>query len=128
MAKSIMQQDKCYCYLCGLLHGDYSEKYTEEHHVIFGSANRKLSEKYGLKIYLCPEHHRTSIEAVHVNSEIAAVTKEHAQRRFEQHYKDLDWMQIFGRNYIQFAPVQSEGKQDTSGFIPLEMEGDDGKT
>ena len=120
-----MQQDESYCYLCALLHGDYSEKYTEEHHVIFGTSGRKLSEKYGLKIRLCMPHHRTSIEAVHINHEIAAVTQELAQRAFEEHYKDLDWMAIFERNYKQFAPEHEKKKsekvqQDISGFIPLE--------
>lgn len=49
--KSILQKDKR-CYVCGL----YSP--VEEHHIFFGSANRKISEKQGFKVYLCQEHHR----------------------------------------------------------------------
>lgn len=50
------------------MEGDYSEKYTEEHH-IFGGANRKLSTKYGLTVRLCIYHHREGKEAVHNNHE-----------------------------------------------------------
>lgn len=52
--KSIMQdKEDGQCYLCRILHGDYSIKpVREEHHVIGGTANRRLSEKYGLKVYL----------------------------------------------------------------------------
>lgn len=60
MSKSIMQ-DKCggECYLCNLLLGiDTPAACREEHHVMHGTANRKLSEHYGLKVYLCPYHHR----------------------------------------------------------------------
>ena len=52
------------CFLCMKL-GDYSEKAVlEEHHIFGGNPNRKHSEKYGLKVYLCPEHHRTSNEGL----------------------------------------------------------------
>jgi hypothetical protein len=47
--KSIMQRDIEHCYICG-------GRATEEHHCIYGTANRKLSEKYGLKVYMCPYH------------------------------------------------------------------------
>lgn len=50
MSKSIIQKKK-ECIICNSLN-------VEEHHVFFGTANRKLSEKYGLKVYLCAEHHR----------------------------------------------------------------------
>lgn len=44
--KSIMQDKEAgQCYLCCLLHKDYSIKTVrQEHHVIGGTANRKLSE------------------------------------------------------------------------------------
>ena len=29
----------------------------ERHHVIFGTAGRKISDKLGLTIWLCHEHH-----------------------------------------------------------------------
>lgn len=43
MAKSILQ-DKKESYLTGATYN------LEEHHIFFGTANRKISEKYGLKV------------------------------------------------------------------------------
>ena len=57
--KSIMQDKKLkQCYLCKLFYGDTTPKTVEEHHVFEGRANRDMSEKYGLKVYLCIPHHR----------------------------------------------------------------------
>ena len=52
------------CYLCAR-GGDYGWKPVLEEHHIFGGPNRHLSEEYGLKVYICPECHRTSARAVH---------------------------------------------------------------
>ena len=45
MGKSIMQTTKD-CYLCG------KKTCLEPHHVMAGTANRKLSEKYGIWVFL----------------------------------------------------------------------------
>ena len=72
----------------------------EEHHVMFGTADRKLSEKYGLKVMLCPEHHRTGFNAVHRNKNVNIILRMNAQEAFERkHGHDL-WMKEFGRNYL----------------------------
>lgn len=102
MSKSIMhnRQDGT-CYLCMLLHNDYSRKTDlEEHHVMEGTANRRLSEHYGLKVYLDPEHHRTSRESPHQDREISDLLHTEAQKAFEKKYSYEKWMQVFGRNYI----------------------------
>ena len=49
---SIMQEEGI-CYLCGSS-GIDDMCGLEQHHV-FGGPNRKLSERYGLKVYLCGE-------------------------------------------------------------------------
>ena len=100
--KSIMQDehDKR-CYLCMLLHGDYGEKVTQEHHVVFGSGRREISNEYGLTVRLCvEEHHEEGAESVHNNQEIAELLKAKAQERFMEVYPDLDWMEIVKRNYL----------------------------
>ena len=80
MSKSIMHQKDGTCYLCMMLKGDYDDhKITEEHHAVFGTANRNIAEHYGLKVYLCPEHHRTGKEAVHRNYKITKYLQERAQ-------------------------------------------------
>lgn len=102
MAKSIMQnKDDGQCYLCRLLHRDYSVKTVrEEHHVMGGTANRRLSEKYGLKVYLDPDHHRHGPEAVHKNAEVAYLLHKEAQKAFEERYPELNFREIFGRSYL----------------------------
>lgn len=99
--KSIMQDehDKR-CYLCMLLDGDYSEKITEEHHVVLGSGRRPISDEYGLTVRLCiGKHHRIGPAAVHNNQEMAELLKVKAQERFEEVYPDKDWMEVIKRNY-----------------------------
>lgn len=102
MSKSIMHDRKDgTCYLCMLLHGDHGRKTRlEEHHVMEGTANRKLSEHYGLKVYLDPEHHRLSQESPHRNAEINERLHVEAQKAFEKKYSHEEWMKVFGRNYI----------------------------
>lgn len=100
--KSIMQdKEGGQCYLCRLLHNDYSIKpVREEHHVMGGTANRKLSEKYGLKVYLDLDHHQYGSEAVHRNAKVAEILHKEGQKAFERTYPDLDFREIFGRNYL----------------------------
>lgn len=103
MAKSILQ-DKAsgVCYLCGMLLGiDAPAACREEHHVIYGTAGRRLSERYGLKVYLCPYHHRTGPEAVHRCRRTDMALKQAAQRAFEKKYGRGKWMEVFGRNYLE---------------------------
>jgi hypothetical protein len=70
-----------------------------KHHV-FGAANRKWSEKYGLWVYLCPEHHNMSSVGVHFNKQFDIHLKQIAQREFEDTYGHDEFMRIFGRNYL----------------------------
>ena len=103
MSKSIMHDKKDgTCYLCVLLHNDYSRKtLLEEHHVMEGVANRRLSEHYGLKVYLDPQHHRTNrIESPHQSRRINEMLHRKAQQAFEEKHSHQEWMQTFGKNYI----------------------------
>ena len=99
MAKTIMNSRKNECYLCRKLYGNDNYCETEEHHV-FDGPNRKLSEHYGLKVYLCAGHHQFSNEAVHINAEINRKVQRDAQEVFEEEHPDLDFRAIFGRNYL----------------------------
>lgn len=89
--KSIIQKDK-QCFVCG-------SPYCEDHHIFFGTANRKLSEKYGLKVWLCPEHHRGTRAGVHFDRKFDLELKKYAQRKFEETY-DENFVTLFGRNYL----------------------------
>lgn len=109
------------CYLCILLHGDYDRKSTQEHHVVFGTSNRRLSEKYGLKVYLCMEHHLHDggPEAVHRNANIRRLLAEQAQMVFEKKYPSLSFRTIFGMNYISRAEKKEELEKEP-GFQQID--------
>lgn len=92
MAKSIMQDEKR-CWFCGREFG------LERHHVMGGTANRKLSEKYGLTVWLCHEHH-TGTNGAQYNALIGKQLKMDAQYAFERTHSRSEWMKIFGKNYL----------------------------
>lgn len=89
------------CYLCAR-GGYYSWKTVLEEHHIFGGPNRHLSEEYGLKVYICPECHRTSARAVHQDPAGAAncYLQEAGQKAFEENFPELNFREVFGRNYL----------------------------
>lgn len=72
----------------------------EWHHVFFGTGNHKLSDKYGMIVPLCVEHHR-GITGVHRNRAVDLKVKEMGQRAFEEKVGSREeFMKIFGRNYL----------------------------
>ena len=86
----------------------------EEHH-IFEGINRKASEKYGLKVYLCKYHHtgdeNGSSGAVHAHPNTGADLwlKKKGQyaweRRFAKHLHESEeaneeFREIFGKSYL----------------------------
>ena len=91
--KSILQTDTNCCFTCGRCHA------LEWHHV-FGSANKKHSEKYGLMVRLCHWCHNEPPCGVHHNAENMKVLREYAQREFEKKHSREEFMEIFGRNYL----------------------------
>lgn len=88
------------CYLCMLLDGNQKKhSYLEEHH-IFGGPNRIHSEEYGLKVYLCPEHHQYGETAVHICRETRELLHQIGQQEFEKDHTREEFMKIFGKNYL----------------------------
>lgn len=94
MSKSILQKEKK-CFYCGALYG------LENHHV-FGGPLRKLSEHWGLKVWLCHRHHNEPPEGVHHNREKREELQDFAQRMAMKVYGwDIDdFREIFMRNYL----------------------------
>lgn len=99
--KSIMHKktDKT-CYLCKKLYFDNSIKSGLQEHHVFGGPNRALSEHFGLKVYLCIWHHTEGPEAVHKNANNMRIIREDGQRAFESKYPEMDFMKLFGKNYL----------------------------
>lgn len=90
--KSILTDDLNHCLICGSPH-------VEIHHRIFGTANRKVADRYGLVVALCREHH-TGPRGVHFDPALNRDIKMGAQKMFERCYGRDKWMEIVGRNYL----------------------------
>lgn len=93
MAKSIMQTEKR-CYVCGTTYD------LHDHHIFYGTANRKQSEKHGFKVFLCGKHHNLSNQGVHFNHELDMRLKMECQAKFEETHSREEFMQIIGKNYL----------------------------
>lgn len=96
--KSIMQVHK-QCFLCGRTQG------LDAHHIFGGNPNRKLSEKYGLKVWLCNDFTPTRChKRVHEGEQTRQLQDylhREGQKAFEEiHGNREDFMRIFGRNYL----------------------------
>lgn len=100
MSVSIMQSGRESCYLCGRNRAA-DPCGLEEHHV-FGGYNRKLSEKYGLKVYLCGcRCHKDGKEAVHKNRQVDLSIKAAGQMAFEStHGTREEFLHLFGKSYL----------------------------
>ncbi len=96
--ESIIQEDKK-CFICDRMSPNLVKKseypnWIEKHH-IFGGANRKLSEKYGLFLYLCKTHH----DEVHKDNTLREVVQNVGQVFFETEYPGFDFYGIFRGRY-----------------------------
>ena len=90
--KSALQNEKR-CYVCG------SEIDLERHHVLAGMANRRLSERNNLWVWLCHRHH-TGPDGAQYNAELNRRLKEDAQQAFEKEHTRQEWMDLFRKNYL----------------------------
>jgi hypothetical protein len=71
----------------------------ELHHIMHGTANRRLSTRYQLTCWLCRTHH-TGRYGVHNNADLNRRLQQDAQKAFEAIYSHAEWMMIFGKNYL----------------------------
>jgi hypothetical protein len=92
--ESIIQKEK-QCLVCGTTYNLHS------HHIFGGTSNRKQSEKYGLKVWLCAYHHNMSNEGVHFNKHLDNHLKQMGQRHFETRYGNREeFIKVFGKSYL----------------------------
>lgn len=92
--RSIINDDRK-CFVC-------KNPKVEEHHIFFGNPRRKISERYGLKVWLCVEHHRGT-NGVHGKNghELDLRLKEIAQEVFERKHTREEFIKLFGKNYLE---------------------------
>lgn len=92
MRKSILQDSK-ECFLCG------TTLNLERHHVLHGTAMRRIADKLGLTMWLCAEHHKGKYSPHH-NKELDLRLKRFAQSIYEDDHSRIDWLLAVGRNYL----------------------------
>ena len=84
---SIIVKDLDKCVIC--------DKKRDNLHELFFGKNRQKSITYGLVIPLCYSHH----VLMHKDSKLQHIWHIIGQTKFEEHYPDLDFLEIFGKNY-----------------------------
>ena len=90
---SILQSEK-ECYFC---HTTFN---LHCHHVFGGTANRKISEENGFKVWLCNEHHNTSNNSVHFNREMDLELKRLYQEEYEKSHTRSEFITLIGKSYL----------------------------
>ena len=103
------------CWLCGR---NGAADPLDEHHIFCGP-NRKLSDRFGLTVYLC--HHDCHIfgeHAVHQNAETAQRLHEYGQRKAmeEQGWTVDQFRMVFGKNYLD----DTEDLRDVEDAVPYD--------
>lgn len=89
---SIIQTEKR-CFLC------YRKTCLERHHIFAGVANRRISEREGLWIWLCADCHRGT-EGAQYDKETNLFLKRLAQQAYEKTHTRQQWMDLIRKNYI----------------------------
>lgn len=91
---SIIQKKK-ECFVC------HSQRFLETHHVFYGTANRKISDRLGLVIWCCPACHRGPA-GVHHNHDLDMKIKRISEKAFMEHYgkTEDEFRQVFGKSYL----------------------------
>lgn len=64
-------------------------------------SNRKISEKYGLKVPLCYEHHRGT-NGVHGKNgrQLDIKLKKIAQKKYEETHTREEFIKLIGKSYL----------------------------
>lgn len=94
MGKSIMQSEKK-CYITG------STSNLHKHHIYFGNANRKISERNGFWVWLTGALHNQSNDGVHCgNKALDLKLKQECQSEFEKTHTREEFRKLIGKSYL----------------------------
>ncbi len=98
--KSIIQSEK-ECFICRVNYDVKTTNGLHEHHIFEGTARRKQSEKYGLKIWLCHRHHTTDPRySIHYQKQLDLELKQLAQKKFEESHSREEFIEHFIKSYL----------------------------
>lgn len=84
------------CYVCG------TTANIHIHHIIYGTANRRQSDKYGLTVPLCAHHHVGDF-GVHGSKgrDLDQTLKETAQKVWEREIGTREeFREVFGKSFL----------------------------
>lgn len=92
---SVLTDDLEHCFVC-------KSNVVAIHHIFYGTANRKKSEKYGFIVPLHPRWHTDSNDAIHRgNKKLDLHLKTSAQTYYEQNIGSrTDFILEFGKSYL----------------------------
>ena len=79
LSKSIIQAEK-ECYICRRWYAVKTTRGLEEHHILNGPL-RSFSERHGLKVWLCHQHHNEPGLSAHHNATCAQTCAQNLLRR-----------------------------------------------
>lgn len=87
-------QEEERCWVCG------STQNLHLHHIFFGTANRKISDKNGFVVFLCYDHHEGN-QGVHHNIDLDLKLKVECERWYlKRGHTISDFISLIGKNYI----------------------------
>lgn len=91
MSKSIIPGDSpTWCFLCG------ATENLQVHHCLHG-IRRKAADDNGLTVHLCATCHAK----LHDHGDHDLDLEQLAQKTFEETHTRAEWMEIFGKNYLE---------------------------
>ena len=93
--KSILQ-DKKECFIT------HSTENLHKHHIFFGTANRRISEKNGFWVWLRYDYHNGAAYGVHgkCGHELDIKLKQKCQRKYEENHSRGEFIKLIGRSYL----------------------------
>lgn len=92
--ESLISNEPC-CLICG------TTRNLHKHHLCSGYGRRELSERYGLWVYLCADHHNMSPYGVHNDKAFDLTLRKMGQQAWEQSYGTREeFIKIFGRSWL----------------------------
>ena len=96
MNSIVKGNEKGKCFICS------RKCNTEIHHIFYGTCNRRISEKYGLKVDLCHFCHNEPPYGVHFNKNLDKKLKSDIQLEAMLYYgwSTAEFVNKFGKNYI----------------------------
>ena len=98
--KSIIQRKK-ECFICRANYNVETINGLHEHHIFEGTARRKQSEKYGLKIWLCHRHHTTDPRySTRYQKQLDLKLKQLAQKKFDEAHSCEEFIEHFIKSYL----------------------------